>query len=70
MHGWDLATATGQHYDPPSEVVAEVDTFARQAIGEDLRDGETFAVATEPPADASQLLRLVAFTGRTVAGDA
>ena len=31
VHGWDLATATGQPYDPPDELVAAVDAFARQA---------------------------------------
>ena len=31
VHGWDLATATGQPYDPPDELVAAVDAFAHQA---------------------------------------
>ena len=29
VHGWDLSTATGQPYDPPERLVAEVDEFAR-----------------------------------------
>ena len=66
IHGWDLATSTGQTWDPPVEVVAEVDTFARQAIAPEMRDGDVFAQATEPPIDATQLLRLVAFSGRTI----
>ncbi|MCU1354271.1 MAG: hypothetical protein JWM05_3480 [Acidimicrobiales bacterium] len=66
VHGWDIATATGQPYDPPADVVAAVEAFARDAISDDLRDGDTFAVATEPPGDASPLVRLVAFTGRQV----
>ena len=64
VHGWDLATATGQAYDPPEDVVSDVDGFARVALTDDLRDGDTFAMAVEPPADASALVRLVAFTGR------
>lgn len=64
IHGWDIATATGQPYDPPADVVAAVDAFARQAIADDMRDGDTFAAATDPPAGASPLVRLVAFTGR------
>ena len=64
VHGWDIATATGQAYDPPEDVVAEVDGFARVALTEDFRDGDTFANAVEPPADASAMVRLVAFTGR------
>jgi uncharacterized protein (TIGR03086 family) len=66
VHGWDIATATGQPYDPPADVVSEVDAFARQAISADLRDGDTFATAVEAPAGASPLVQLVAFTGRNV----
>ena len=66
VHGYDISTATGQPYDPPADVVAAVDGFARQAITEDFRDGETFANAVEPPAGSSPLVSLVAFTGRQV----
>lgn len=66
VHGWDIATATNQAYDPPAAVVAEVDAFARQAISDGMRDGDTFAAATKPPAGASPLVQLVAFTGRHV----
>jgi hypothetical protein len=31
-----------------------------------MRDGDTFAVAVEPPSGASPLLRLVAYTGRRI----
>ncbi len=64
MHSWDLATATGQPYLPPDELVAEVDAFARQAVAPEWRDGDTFAAEVDPPADASPLERLVAFSGR------
>lgn len=64
VHGWDIATATGQPYDPPAEVVAAVDAFARQALTEELRDGDTFKGAVEVADDAPPLVRLVAFTGR------
>lgn len=66
VHGWDIATATGQAYDPPAELVAEVDAFARGAVGDDMRDGDTFAAAVEPPAGASPIVQLAAFTGRAV----
>ena len=66
VHGWDIATATDQPYDPPTTIVAEVDAFTRQAISEDMRNGDTFAAAVEPPAGASPLVQLVAFTGRQV----
>lgn len=66
VHGWDLARSTGQDYPPDPEVVAAVDEFARQALTPDMRDGDTFAAETTPPAGASRLEQLVAFSGRTV----
>jgi uncharacterized protein (TIGR03086 family) len=66
VHGWDLATSTGQAYEPPPSLVAEVDAFARAAITADLRDGQTFAAETEPPTGATPIQRLAAFSGRAV----
>jgi uncharacterized protein (TIGR03086 family) len=63
VHGWDLAMATGQAYEPPASLVAEAEAFANQAI-EPLRDGDTFGPAVEPPPSASPIQRLAAFTGR------
>lgn len=63
VHGWDLATATGQSYEPPDGLVAEVVAFGRQAV-EPLRDGTTFGAAIEPPPSATPIERLAAFTGR------
>lgn len=63
VHGWDMATATGQSYEPPEAVVAAADAFARQII-DPLRDGQTFADALEPAHDASPIERLAAYTGR------
>jgi uncharacterized protein (TIGR03086 family) len=63
VHGWDLATATGQAYDPPAALVDDVDAFAHQAL-DALRDGQTFAAAVEPDADATPIERLAAYTGR------
>ncbi len=67
VHGWDIATATGQAYDPSDQLVAEVEAFARQAITDDMRDGDTFASEVTPPAGATPIERLAAFTGRRVA---
>jgi uncharacterized protein (TIGR03086 family) len=64
VHGWDLATATGQAYMPPDALVAEVETFAREALA--TMRGDAFDAAVEPPATASPIERLVAFTGRPV----
>jgi uncharacterized protein (TIGR03086 family) len=66
VHTWDLATATGQRYEPSEELVAEVLAFARQAIAPEMRDGSTFCDETTVPEGASNLQRLVAFTGRHV----
>jgi uncharacterized protein (TIGR03086 family) len=66
VHGWDLATATGQPYQPPDLLVAAVDTFAREAIVPAMREAEMFAAPAKAPADATPIERLVAFTGRPV----
>ncbi len=65
IHGWDMATATGQAYDPPADLVSAATDFAREAL-DPLRDGTTFAEATEPRAGATPLEELVAYTGRRV----
>jgi uncharacterized protein (TIGR03086 family) len=64
VHSWDIATATGQKYSPADELVAAADGFARQGVAPEMRDGDTFADEIAPPADASPLERLVAFSGR------
>ena len=66
VHCWDLATATGQSFDPPDDVVAVADGFARQGLPPEARDGDTFKAEVTPPAGASPLARLAAFTGRAV----
>jgi len=63
VHGWDLATATGESYEPSAELVAAVQAFAEHAL-DPLRDGETFAPAAKPPEGATPIERLVAYTGR------
>jgi uncharacterized protein (TIGR03086 family) len=66
VHGWDLATAIGQPYQPPEALVAAVDIFAREAIVPAMREAGMFAAPKEAPASATLFERLVAFTGRTV----
>lgn len=65
VHSWDLATATGQTVSPPDALVAEVDAYAHQTL-DALRDGDAFAAAVEPPATATPIERLAAYTGRQV----
>jgi uncharacterized protein (TIGR03086 family) len=66
VHGWDLARATGQVWAPSNQLVAEVDSFARQAIAPAMRDGDTFCEPTDPGSTAGPLEQLIAFSGRTV----
>lgn len=66
VHAWDLARATGQRYEPSEDLAGEVLAFAHQAIAPEARDGDTFAAEVPAPEGASNLERLVAFTGRTV----
>ena len=67
LHGWDLATATGQPYDPPTALVAEVTAFAEGAL-DPLRDGATFKAAVDAPAGATPIERLAAYSGRQLQG--
>lgn len=64
IHGWDLATSTGQTWDPPETLVEELDTFARGAIATDMRSDAGFGPEQQPDADAGPIERLVAFSGR------
>ena len=63
VHGWDMAVATGQPYEPSDELVAAVQAFAEQAL-DPLRDGQTFGAAIEPAAGSTPIERLAAYTGR------
>jgi uncharacterized protein (TIGR03086 family) len=64
MHTTDLASATGQSFSVPDDVVTAVDGFTRVALTPALRGPETFGPEVEPAADATTLERLVAFSGR------
>lgn len=66
VHGWDLAMATGMRLQVPDEVVEDVAAFARQAIGPEMRDGDTFKTEVAPADGATPLQRLAAFSGRAV----
>jgi uncharacterized protein (TIGR03086 family) len=64
VHGWDLATATHQTYEPTETLVAAADAFARKTIAAGMRDDDTFAQEVDPATGATPIERLVAFTGR------
>ena len=63
VHGWDLATATGQPADLDGRLAAHAIGFARQAITPDTRApriGPPLAIAPDAPVTH----QLVAFLGR------
>jgi len=68
VHGWDLATATSQPYEPPEALVADVAAFASAAL-DPLRDGDTFAAAVRAPKGSTPIEQLASLTGRATAGD-
>jgi uncharacterized protein (TIGR03086 family) len=65
VHGYDLAVATDQRYEPSDALVADVASFANDALAP-LRDGDTFAEPVAPPPSATPIERLAAFTGRSL----
>ncbi|AXB48687.1 TIGR03086 family protein [Amycolatopsis albispora] len=63
VHGWDLAKATGQPFDPPSGTLrACLDHVAEFVPRAPLP--ELWGLPVEVPADAAPLDRIVAITGR------
>jgi uncharacterized protein (TIGR03086 family) len=66
IHGWDLAQATGQAYDPPADVVEPALGAARNIIVDAIRNGDTFKDEVKPTAGASQIDQLAAFAGRSI----
>ncbi len=68
VHAWDLATATGQSFDPPVDFVDSVTPFYAEFISPPLREGGLFGPEIEVSADATSLDRLVALAGRKPQG--
>jgi uncharacterized protein (TIGR03086 family) len=66
LHGWDLAVATGRTFRVDPDVVAAAADLATGALTDDVRATGKFGPATSPPANASPLEALAAFSGRTV----
>lgn len=64
VHGWDLATATGQDPTLPADLAETVLGFAREAITDQMRAPHIGpAIPVGPNSSATD--RLVAFLGRT-----
>jgi len=63
IHASDLAKATGQTFSPDPEVFAEVANLVEQ-MGPTAIEWNVFKAPVEAPADASELDKLLARTGR------
>lgn len=63
VHGWDLARATGQgeHIDPSELARIRADS---EDWGEMARAPGVFGPALDPPPDADEQTRVLAFLGR------
>ncbi|MGH3661096.1 MAG: TIGR03086 family metal-binding protein [Micromonosporaceae bacterium] len=65
VHGWDLARATGQPWDPPAAAARESLAFAPAMLTADYQgEGKAFANPVEVPADAPAFDRLLGLSGR------
>ena len=65
VHGWDLAVATGQDWDPPAEAAAQALAFAPGMLTGDYQGpGKSFAPRVQVPDDAPILARLLGLSGR------
>jgi len=66
VHGWDLATATGQDPEADPEIVTPVLAIADQIIPAEPRDGRLpFAPVVEPADGAGPTERLANWNGRS-----
>ncbi|WP_193318741.1 TIGR03086 family metal-binding protein [Nonomuraea phyllanthi] len=63
VHGWDLARATGQEYEPDPEAVLEAVNFTNQMV-ETGRQRGAFGPPVAVPDDAPQFDRLLGVIGR------
>ncbi|MCE0534656.1 TIGR03086 family metal-binding protein [Kineosporia rhizophila] len=65
VHGHDLAQATGLPWNPPAEAVAAALAFMPKMLTDEYRGPDkSFGYQVEVPGTASDLEKLVAFTGR------
>jgi uncharacterized protein (TIGR03086 family) len=62
VHGWDVAVATGQAYEPPAHEIEAATSFVTSF--EAPRDGTLFGPIVPIAEDATQLDRLLGLTGR------
>ncbi|MFE0427093.1 TIGR03086 family metal-binding protein [Streptomyces sp. NPDC058953] len=64
VHGWDLARATGQPYDPPTAGLRASYELLSATGDDDPSRGTIFGPAVPVPADAPLLDRVIGLSGR------
>ncbi|MDG9715127.1 TIGR03086 family metal-binding protein [Streptomyces sp. DH24] len=64
IHGWDLARATGQEYEPDPALLRVTLDFVTVAAQEPPGENKIFGPAVPVPADAPLLDRVVGLSGR------
>jgi len=63
VHGWDLATATSQPYEPTTQEIAAARSFV-ESFADVPRTGELFGPVVDVADDAPPLDQLLGLTGR------
>ncbi|MGH3724920.1 MAG: TIGR03086 family metal-binding protein [Mycobacterium sp.] len=64
VHAWDYAVTTGQDFAPPEALTTTALESARMIIAPERRDGDFFANEVSVAEGSSNLVKLIAFTGR------
>jgi uncharacterized protein (TIGR03086 family) len=64
IHGWDLARATGQEYEPDLAALQAAYGFLTAAADDPNRGGGLFGPIVPVPADAPLLDRAIGLSGR------
>ncbi|MGW3665771.1 TIGR03086 family metal-binding protein [Streptomyces sp. NPDC005141] len=64
VHGWDLARATGQEYEPDPAALQASYVFLRAAAEDPTRGGGIFGPLVPVPDDAPLLDRVIGLSGR------
>ncbi|MGW7267226.1 TIGR03086 family metal-binding protein [Streptomyces sp. NPDC054842] len=64
VHGWDLARATGQEYEPDADALRAVHAFLAASAAEPGGGGGIFGPVVPVPDDAPLLSRAIGLSGR------
>lgn len=65
-HAWDLSASIGRPVEFPPEVMTDVSALVERVCTDAVHAMGLIKAATEPPADANDTERLMAFAGRTI----